>query len=81
MAADIEIAIATAEDIDGILDLQARNQPERGGVLSAPLSMSCCVSVAVGEVLTHAPQQTTGGPRPLERERRGGYEGMESRNT
>src|SRR3712207_5386728 len=32
-----EIAEATAEDIDGILDLQERNQPERGGTLSARL--------------------------------------------
>ncbi len=32
-----EIAQAAAEDIDGILDLQERNQPERGGTLSARL--------------------------------------------
>jgi hypothetical protein len=37
-AAEIEIAQATAEDIGGILDLQERNQPERGGTLSARLS-------------------------------------------
>jgi hypothetical protein len=38
MAIDVcEIAQATAEDIDGILDLQERNQPERGGTLSARL--------------------------------------------
>ena len=37
MIADIEIAAATAEDVDGILDLQERNQPERGGMLSARL--------------------------------------------
>ncbi len=36
-AAEIEIAQVTAEDIDGILDLQERNQPERGGTLSARL--------------------------------------------
>ncbi len=34
---DHEITLATAEDIDGILDLQERNQPERGGALSARL--------------------------------------------
>ena len=32
-----EVLRATAEDIDGILDLQERNQPERGGTLSARL--------------------------------------------
>ena len=32
-----EIVQATAEDIDGIIDLQERNQPERGGALSARL--------------------------------------------
>jgi hypothetical protein len=31
---DVEIERATAADIDGILDLQARNQPARGGALS-----------------------------------------------
>jgi hypothetical protein len=35
MTAAIEIAVAKAEDIDDILDLQERNQPERGGMLSA----------------------------------------------
>jgi L-amino acid N-acyltransferase YncA len=33
-----KIARATAVDIDGILDLQERNQPERDGTLSAQLS-------------------------------------------
>jgi hypothetical protein len=32
-----EIARATAEDIDGILDLRECNQPERGGTLSVRL--------------------------------------------
>ncbi len=32
-----EITRAATEDIDGILDLQERNQPERGGTLSARL--------------------------------------------
>jgi hypothetical protein len=34
---DHEITQAAADDIDGILDLQERNQPERGGTLSARL--------------------------------------------
>jgi L-amino acid N-acyltransferase YncA len=34
---DYEVVRATAADIDGILDLQERNQPERGGTLSARL--------------------------------------------
>ncbi len=34
----IEIGIATARDLDGILVLQEANQPERGGTLSARLS-------------------------------------------
>ena len=33
-----DIARATHEDIDGILDLQDRNQPDRGGTLSARFS-------------------------------------------
>ena len=32
-----EIVQAATEDIGGILDLQERNQPERGGALSARL--------------------------------------------
>ncbi len=32
-----EIVPAMPEDIDSILDLQERNQPERGGALSARL--------------------------------------------
>jgi L-amino acid N-acyltransferase YncA len=34
---DREIVQATVEEIGGILDLQERNQPERGGTLSARL--------------------------------------------
>lgn len=34
----IEIATASARDLDGILALQEANQPERGGTLSARLS-------------------------------------------
>ena len=36
-AAEPEIVQATPEDINGILDLQECNQPERGGTLSARL--------------------------------------------
>ena len=36
-ADDHEITQATAGDIDGILELQGRNQPERGGALAARL--------------------------------------------
>jgi L-amino acid N-acyltransferase YncA len=35
MIGDYEITLATADDIDGILDLQERNLPQRGGTLSA----------------------------------------------
>jgi len=37
---DVNIGQATAADLDGILDLQAANQLERGGMLSASLSRS-----------------------------------------
>ncbi len=37
LTGDCEIAQARAGDIGGILDLQGRNQPERGGTLSARL--------------------------------------------
>jgi hypothetical protein len=49
MAADYEIVQAMAEDIDGILDLQERNQPERGGTLSAQLSRAW-LEAAVAEM-------------------------------
>jgi L-amino acid N-acyltransferase YncA len=35
MVEDYEITLATADDIDGVLDLQERNLPHRGGTLSA----------------------------------------------
>lgn len=38
IANDIEIAQATEADLDGILALQAENQIDRGGMLSASLS-------------------------------------------
>src|SRR5919202_7078760 len=34
----IEVTLATKDDIEGILDLQEQNQPERGGTLSARFS-------------------------------------------
>ena len=37
MLSAVEIVRAAAGDVDGILDLQARNQPSRGGTLSASL--------------------------------------------
>ena len=36
-SADYEIALATRDDIAGILDLQEQNLPEQGGVLSVRL--------------------------------------------
>ncbi len=38
MTADCEIALATEADVDGILGLQERNLPHRGGTLSARFS-------------------------------------------
>jgi predicted GNAT superfamily acetyltransferase len=37
---EVHIGRATEADLDGILELQAANQPERGGMLSANLSRS-----------------------------------------
>ena len=37
---DVAIGQASEADLDGILDLQAANQPERGGALSASLPRS-----------------------------------------
>ena len=34
---DVAVGTATERDLDGILDLQAANQPERGGLLAAEL--------------------------------------------
>jgi hypothetical protein len=45
---DYEIIQATAKDIDGILDLQERNQPERGGTLSARFPRACSKRAAHG---------------------------------
>jgi predicted N-acetyltransferase YhbS len=38
MTTDVEIALATAADIAGILDLQDRNLRNNGGALSVPMS-------------------------------------------
>jgi L-amino acid N-acyltransferase YncA len=38
MTAGYDIGLATEGDIEGILDLQDRNQPDRGGTLSARFS-------------------------------------------
>lgn len=37
---DVEVGRAVEADLDGILELQAANQPERGGMLSAALPRS-----------------------------------------
>jgi predicted GNAT superfamily acetyltransferase len=36
----VDVGTATERDLDGILELQAANQPERGGLLSAELPRS-----------------------------------------
>jgi len=43
--AGVEIGRATEEDLHGILELQAANQPERGGLLSAELPGSRIVEM------------------------------------
>ncbi len=37
---EVEVGRATESDLDGIVELQAANQPDRGGMLSASLSRS-----------------------------------------
>lgn len=44
----VVIGRATDEDLDGIIELQAANQPERGGTLSASLPRSRIASMMVG---------------------------------
>jgi L-amino acid N-acyltransferase YncA len=44
----IEIGRATASDIDGILALQAENQPETGGTLSAALPRERIAAMVAG---------------------------------
>ena len=45
---EYEVVRATAADIDGILDLQERNQPERGGALSARLPRAWLEAAVAG---------------------------------
>jgi predicted GNAT superfamily acetyltransferase len=44
----VNIGRATEADLDGILELQAANQPERGGMLSANLSRSRVAELMLG---------------------------------
>jgi GNAT superfamily N-acetyltransferase len=48
MSGGIVIDRASAGDIDGILDLQARNQPEAGGTLSAALPRERIAAMVTG---------------------------------
>ena len=47
----VNIGRATEADLDGILELQAANQPERGGLLSANLSRSRVAEMMLGRPL------------------------------
>ena len=47
----VNIGRATEADLDGIVELQAANQPERGGMLSANLSRSRIAEVMLGRPL------------------------------
>lgn len=47
----VNIGRATEADLDGIMELQAANQPERGGMLSANLSRSRVAEMMVGRPL------------------------------
>ena len=44
----VTVGRATEADLDGILELQAANQPERGGMLSANLSRSRVAELMLG---------------------------------
>jgi predicted GNAT superfamily acetyltransferase len=44
----VDIDRATEADLDGIMELQAANQPERGGMLSASLSRSHVAEMMLG---------------------------------
>jgi predicted GNAT superfamily acetyltransferase len=48
---DVSIGRATEADLDGIMELQAANQPERGGMLSAHLSRSRVAEMMLGRPL------------------------------
>lgn len=47
----VSVGRATEADLDGIMELQAANQPERGGMLSANLSRSRVAEMMVGRPL------------------------------
>ena len=47
----VNIGRATEADLDGIMELQAANQPERGGMLSASLSRSRVADMIAGRPL------------------------------
>ena len=47
----VNIGRATEADLDGIMELQAANQPERGGMLSANLSRSQVAEMMIGRPL------------------------------
>jgi len=47
----VNIGRATEADLDGIMELQAANQPERGGVLSANLSRSRVAEMVRGTLI------------------------------
>jgi hypothetical protein len=44
----VTIGRATEADLDGIMELQAANQPDRGGMLSASLSRSRVAELVLG---------------------------------
>jgi predicted GNAT superfamily acetyltransferase len=48
-AFDVEIGVATADDVAGILDLQERNLRKNGGALSVPMSRAW-LGAAVGKM-------------------------------
>ena len=48
-AGDVEIALATAADVAGILDLQERNLRKNGGALSVPMSREW-LAAAIGKM-------------------------------
>jgi predicted N-acetyltransferase YhbS len=48
-AGDVEIGVATADDVAGILDLQERNLRKNGGALSVPMSRAW-LGAAVGKM-------------------------------
>ena len=47
----VTIGRATEADLDGIMELQAANQPDRGGMLSASLSRSRVAELVLGRPL------------------------------